>query len=70
MNNKPEVKGETKSRKIHISSSFGEMEMDQLKYNLSLSSQERLLAHKKLVMKVYAEDLKKSKPLERRIYFK
>jgi hypothetical protein len=68
MNNKPEVKGETKSRKIHISSSFEEM--DQLKYNLSLSLQERLLAHKKLVMKVYAEELKKSKPLERRIYFK
>ncbi len=58
------------TRKIHFSTSFEEMEIDQLKFNLSLSPTERLLAHKKLVMKVYAKELSLEKPTVKRIYFK
>lgn len=58
------------ARKIHFSTSFEEMEIEQLKFNLSLSPTERLLAHKKLLMKVYAKELSLEKPTIKRIYFK
>lgn len=64
------MKASSNSKKIKFSSSFEDMELDQLKHNLSLTPQERLLAHRKLLMKVYAKELQMEKPKVRQIHFK
>jgi len=58
------------TRKLQFSASFEEMELDQLFYNLSLSPEERFLAHKKLAMKVYAKELSEKRPAPRVLIFK
>jgi hypothetical protein len=58
------------TRKLQFPASFEEMELDQLTYNLSLSPEERFLAHKKLAMKVCAKELSEKKPAPRVLIFK